>query len=109
MMIKLKNNAGFVKTAVLGFSWTTLFFGLLVPLIRGDLRWFFIMLIIPSIVISFLALLSEELAITICLIIMLLFAGNYNACYIKELMEKGFFPADEESKKILKKAKIFEE
>ena len=36
---------GVVKRAPKGFSWTTLLFGWFVPLIRGDIKWFAIMLI----------------------------------------------------------------
>ena len=38
-----KNNI--IKEAPVGFSWTVLFFGGFVPLVRGDWGWFFIMLI----------------------------------------------------------------
>lgn len=109
MIVKLKNNVGFAKTAVLGFSWTTLFFGCLVPLVRGDLRWFFVMAIVFSTITPILVLFPTGLTFILYLYVMVLFAEHYNTNYIKELMERGFFPADEESKEILKKAKIFEE
>lgn len=38
-MIKLKNEAGIVKECPTGFSWTTLFFGFLVPMIRGSWKY----------------------------------------------------------------------
>ena len=34
-----------VKKGFLGFSWTTFFFGLFVPLFRGDWFWLVIMII----------------------------------------------------------------
>lgn len=41
----MKNSVGQVKIVKEGFSWTMLFFGALVPLFRGDLKWFVISLI----------------------------------------------------------------
>jgi hypothetical protein len=90
MHVRLKNAAGGVKEAKIGFSWTTFFFGFFPALFRGDLKWAAIMFIaavafgtftlgfgawIPGIIFSFI----------------------YNKMYIKELMEKGYHPADEQS------------
>lgn len=41
----MKNSVGQVKIVKEGFSWTMLFFGALVPLFRGDLKWFVISII----------------------------------------------------------------
>ena len=39
-MIRLKNpQTNVVKECATGYSWTTFFFGMFVPLIRGDLKW----------------------------------------------------------------------
>ncbi len=46
MKVFLKNNVGVVKECKVGFSWTTLFFGLFVPLLRGDFKWSAIMFIL---------------------------------------------------------------
>ena len=43
--VNLEKN-GMIRQAPVGFSWTTLFFGFLVPLFRGDWVWFIIMLLI---------------------------------------------------------------
>lgn len=86
MTIKLKNNVGLLKTVPTGFSWTTLFFGGFVPLIRGDLKWFAIML--------FLAFFSFGIS-------WLIFPFVYNKVFIKGLLEKGFTTADEEANKYL--------
>lgn len=84
-----------LKKSVVGFSWTTLFFGFLVPLFRGDWLWLIIMLIlgiftygIANIILAFL----------------------YNKFYTNKLLENGWEPADEVSKNILiNKGMIIEE
>lgn len=48
MILNLQSpNAG-VKQVKVGFSWTTFFFGFFVPLFRGDIKWFLIMLLTQS-------------------------------------------------------------
>lgn len=76
----LQNDAGVLKNIKVGFSWTTLFFGLFVPLVRGDWKWFIIMLIAD---------------IVTCGIANIVFCFIYNKIYINDLLEKGFKPADE--------------
>lgn len=85
MEIKLVNKTGLLKNCQLGFSWTTLFFGFFVPLFRGDIIFASIMLI-STLIIPFL---------------WIIFPFIYNKCYIKSLLEKGYYPADKTSKKIL--------
>jgi hypothetical protein len=83
MIINLKQEGtGLVKTAKLGFSFTTFFFGVFVPLIRGDIKWAFIMFI--------LSFLTFELS-------WLVFPFVYNKIYIRDLISKGYKPADERS------------
>ena len=85
-MIVLEKN-GIQKKSSVGFSWTTFFFGFFVPLIRGDIKWFLIMLI--------LSFLSFGLAqFILCFL--------YNKFYTVNLLEKGYSPADEFSRSILK-------
>ena len=85
MMVLEKN--GIQKKSFVGFSWTTFFFGFFVPLIRGDIKWFLIMLI--------LSFLSFGLAqFILCFL--------YNKFYTVNLLEKGYSPADEFSRSILK-------
>jgi len=87
MTIHLKHpTTNLVKEVKLGFSWTTLFFGAFVPLIRGDLKWFIIFFII--------AIITGGLAWFIIPFL-------YNKIYIKGLLEKGFVPADDLTKNIL--------
>lgn len=80
-----KNNI--LKKAFVGFSWTTFFFGFLVPLIRGDIKWTIIMLI--------LGILSFGLAqFILCFL--------YNKFYTTALLERGYVPADDYSRAVLK-------
>lgn len=80
MKIRLKNDAGIVKECKLGFSWTTFFFGLLVPLTRGDFKWSIIMLLLAVITVG---------------ISWLVMPFIYNKKYIVSLLEKGYKPASE--------------
>ena len=87
MQINFKHkDTGVVKTAPLGFSWTSLLFGVFVPLLRGDVKWFFLSLVI--------ALLTFGIG-------WLFIPFIYNKIYIKNLMEKGYIPADDFSKQAL--------
>lgn len=64
-----------LRTVKVGFSWTTLFFGCLVPLVRGDIKWALIMLLCSMLT---------------CGISLLVFPFFYNRIYIKELQSKGY-------------------
>jgi len=87
MKINLKHDqSGALKNVKLGFSWTTLFFGGLVPLIRGDLKWFVIMWLIIIITVG---------------VAMFIFPFIYNKIYIKGLLGRGYVPADYFSKTAL--------
>lgn len=66
-----------------GFSWTTLFFGFFVPLFRGDVKWFFIILIVNVIVGSITAGIG-------LLVTWIVFPCIYNGRYISDLGKKGY-------------------
>ena len=92
MAVKLKNSNGVIRKVPIGFSWTTLFFGIFVPLFRGDVKWFFIMLIVNLLTIGISGL---------------IFPFIYNRIYIRGLMiDKNLIPADDVSRKILQKKGI---
>ncbi len=75
-MIKImENEVGLQKKVKVGFSWTLLFFGVLVPLIRGDLKWALIMFV--------LAFLTGGVS-------WLVFPFTYNKIYVESLIENGY-------------------
>ena len=62
--VRLKHEAsGMVEKAVIGFSWTTLFFGIFVPLIRGDWKWVFIGLAIAFCTMGILSSISFDIVV----------------------------------------------
>ena len=75
------------KKGLVGFSWTTLFFGFFVPIFRGDFTWAIIMVIL------------EAITCGASNIVMAFFYNN--KIYTAKLLENGWEPADEYSKKIL--------
>lgn len=81
-----------IKEAPIGFSWTTLFFGIFVPLLRGDIKWFII---------------SLALAFFTFGISWLIFPFLYNKQYVKDLVSKGYIPYDELSKSELSKRNVY--
>lgn len=118
MVVNLINDAGLMKQAPVGFSWTMLLFGPFVPLFRGDLKWtilhsltllltalltllFFgpfdpLFRIVPQW--SILDLLNQlffDIGLTLFWIVL---PFIYNKRYIINLLERGYKPADEESR-----------
>ena len=75
MQQMMVNNLGQIKIVKDGFSWTTLFFGPFVPLLRGDLKWFLISIICWMFTLG---------------IYQLVFCFLYNKIYINELLNKGY-------------------
>ncbi|MFP6190237.1 HrgC protein [Helicobacter pylori] len=76
-----------IKKGLVGFSWTTLFFGFFVPIIRGDARWAIVMVVVTL----FTFVLSN-----------IVFAFIYNKQYTTKLLESGYEPTDEYSRGILR-------
>ncbi len=72
----LKNpRNGSIKTAPIGFSWTILFFGFLVPLYRKEWFWTILTLILQVITLGVAAI-----PLAFC----------YNKIYIRRLINKGY-------------------
>nr|WGD75880.1 DUF2628 domain-containing protein [Bacillus subtilis] len=99
MKVLLKNEGGLTKEVKVGFSWTTFFFGFFPALFRGDLKWVAIMFIISVALGSFTLGIGGWVS-------GIVFSFIYNKLYIKELIEKGYRPANEESQAILERNQI---
>lgn len=74
-MYTLRNRNGVVKEVKKGFSWTMLFFGVFVPLVRGDWKYFLISLVA---------------AIFTSGISWLVFPFFYNKLYLNDLLNNGY-------------------
>ena len=91
-LIYEKNNIP--KTGVVGFSFTTFFFGFFVPLFRGDLKWCFIMIF------SHLAIAFPTAGIG-NIVLEIVYPCIYNSIYTKNLLKEGYMPADDFSENLL--------
>ncbi len=110
-MIEMRNERTGARRSVphVGFSWTTLFLGPLVPLFRGDWKWALIMYLVSQIVMSAALLLSiaafdalsaaesfakpttAVVAVGIGLLVTQpVFAAIYNRRYYADLVNDGF-------------------
>ena len=90
---------GLRKEVKVGFSWTVFFFGLFVPLFRGDLKWAAIMFF-GTILLGFatLGIGGAVLGIVMSFV--------YNKIYIKDLIKKGWNPVGEENRLLLEEKNI---
>lgn len=77
---------GIPKVGVVGFSWTTLFFGFFVPMLRGDVKWAILMLL---------------LGVCTCWLANFVLCFSYNKFYTRSLLEQGYQPVDDYSKALL--------
>lgn len=75
------------KRGIVGFSWTTFFFGFFVPLFRGDWLWFVIMLLAGC--------LGFVTAGIVPIVANIILSFMYNKVYTGKLLENGWVPADE--------------
>ena len=83
--------SGLVKQAPVGFSWTTLFFGMFPALFRGDFKWTLIMLIVGFVTVG---------------LAFLVFAFIYNRLYITSMIESGYKIKNYSGNKALIEAKL---
>lgn len=90
--VNLVNKEGRNINSYVGFSWETLFFGFLIPLFRGDFIW--------AIVMVLCSIFTFGLSI-------LVFPFIYNRIYTNNLLNKGYVPADDYSRAILKRYNLY--
>jgi hypothetical protein len=102
MKARLQNQAGVTKEVKVGFSWTTFFFGFFPALFRGDLKWAAIMFIMAAVVGTFTLGFGAWIP-------GIIFSFVYNKIYIKDLLEKGYRPADEATQNELQSRGIVSE
>jgi hypothetical protein len=95
MHARLTNDAGVMKEVKIGFSWTTFFFGFFPALFRGDLKWAAIMFITACLAGVFTLGFGAWIP-------GIIFSFVYNKINIKDLLEKGYRPADEQTRSELK-------
>lgn len=93
---------GYTEEIKVGFSWTFFFFSIFVPLFRQDWKWFLILMGFVLLV----NLMQADAAWVDILNFAVLWGLSffYNRIYINEKLKKGWYPADETSKKRLKDA-----
>ena len=94
MNIQLQHESGATKQVKVGFSWTVFFFGMFVPLIRGDLKWAVIMFATASLA----AVLTMGFG---AFAPGLIFSFVYNKLYTRDLLEKGYRPTNEEDSEVI--------
>ncbi|MEA9357227.1 hypothetical protein SHI21_13465 [Bacteriovorax sp. PP10] len=82
-MVRFKHPNGFFKETPTGFSWTTLFFGFFVPLLRGWYIYSAICLIASVVTFGFSGL---------------VFPFLINKHYAKYLLEQGYQPDSDQDK-----------
>lgn len=89
--INLRHPAsGLTKTGYYGFSWTTLFFGPLPALFRGDFYFFFIYLGVTI----FIVVVTFVFHVFAILVLNIVWAFVYNRLYTRRLLERGYVLAD---------------
>lgn len=74
-MYTLRNDNDVIKEVKKGFSWTMLFFGVFVPLARGDWKWF---------------LITIAAAMVTAGMSWLVFPFFYNKLYLNDLLNSGY-------------------
>ena len=98
-----------------GFAKGILFFGFLYPYKKGDLKYFFIMLILQLSICVLLCILVPVpvifrliLCVIMIAVINFLFAAKYNMMVIERLLKEGYYPMDyNSSDKLIKKGIYF--
>ena len=88
--VNLEKN-GLIKEAPVGFSWTTLFFGMFPALFRGDFKWTLIMIAAGFFTVG---------------LAFIVFGFIYNRLYITSMIESGYKIKNYSGNKALIEAKL---
>ena len=83
----LTHPSGVTKEAFVGWSWTTFIFGIWVPLLRGDIKWFAIMLVVN--LLNYM-LIGVGIGIITTLVWWFVSSAKYNEWHRTDLLLKGF-------------------
>lgn len=105
---KIVNDQGDIRIAKVGVSWTTLWFGPLPALFRGD-YYNFLLIIVLDLDYALVALFFGLNWLLEFPIPSVVFAFFYNMMYFRHLFNKGYRPADERSRQILTNARYWKE
>lgn len=97
---------GQIRAAKVGVSWTTLWFGPIPALMRGDWYNFALMIVLDMIYFMGVSMLGLQITMPIPAII---FGLIYNLMYFRHLFTLGYQPADDRSKELLTMWKYWKE
>ena len=103
---KIVNNQGDLRIAKVGFSWTTLCFGPIPALFRGDYYNFLLMIVLDMdyVLVAMFFSWNQLLEFPWPSIA---FGFFYNMMYFKHLFNKGYHPADQRSRELLTRARYW--
>lgn len=101
MRARLVNASGQIKEVKVGYSWTTFFFGFFVPLVRMDMRNFFIQMVIAVAFGAANFVLPGIAAVAQMIYNIFYFASQYNKMYTKTLVNKGYKAATDTDAQVL--------
>ena len=90
MISLVHSTSGIIKECPTGYSWTTCFFGFFPALFRGDLKWDAIQLLVSLAIGVPTAGIGGGFVGPV-------FGFFYNKLYIKDMIAKGYGPADDYS------------
>ncbi|WP_373841777.1 hypothetical protein [Limosilactobacillus sp.] len=105
---KIVNGQGDIRIAKVGFSWTTLWFGPLPALFRGD-YYNFILMIVLDMDYALVALFFGWTWMVQFPWPSIFFGFFYNMMYFKHLFNKGYHPADQRSRELLIRLRYWKE
>ncbi|EAG4209288.1 hypothetical protein CAZ75_12125 [Listeria monocytogenes] len=101
MYINLKSSDGNVITTKVGSCWTCVFLSFFGPLLRGDIKFFVLYVILDGAGLLITLNYDRDIGIAIMAMVTLLFESNYNTWFIRGKMNNGWEPETEKDREIL--------